>query len=59
MSRPIQLEVLPAPQFSDGDHAHRPTSEARFAIDTEQLLMDVGFKYMLENVDFAQAGKFS
>lgn len=58
MSRPV-LEILKAPDFSDGDSTHRPDTDARFLIDPEPVLKAVASKWIMENVGDAEPGKFS
>lgn len=58
MSRPV-LEILKAPDFSDGDSTHRPDTDARFPIDPEPVLKAVASKWIMENVGDAEPGKFS
>lgn len=57
MPRPV-LKTIKVPDFSDGDPNHRPDTDLRFPVDTEPILRAIAFKYMSENLDEVEPGKF-
>lgn len=60
MPRPVPvIKVINAPSYSDGDSTHRPDPNWRYPInDIESILEDIGYKWMRDNLELAQAGKF-
>lgn len=53
------LEILKAPDFSDGDSTHRPDTDTRYLIDPQPMLQSLGCKWMIDKLHDAERGKFS
>ena len=53
------LEILKAPDFSDGDSTHRPDTDTRHLIDPQPVLQSLASKWMVDNQYDAERGKFS
>lgn len=56
-SRPV-LQIIKAPDYSDGDPSHRPDTDLRVLIDPELMLEKIAFKWMQDNLDDVEPGKF-
>lgn len=56
-SRPV-LQIIKAPNYSDGDPSHRPDADSRVLIDLEPILEKIAFKWMQDNLDDVEPGKF-
>lgn len=56
MSRQV-LEIIKAPDFSDGDANHRPDTDFRIPIDPGPVLQTIALKWMMENPNDGERGK--
>lgn len=53
------LQIIKAPDFSDGDSNHRPDAHLRFPIDPEPILKAVALKWIKGSVGHVEPGKSS
>ncbi|MCJ1467372.1 hypothetical protein MMC07_005996 [Pseudocyphellaria aurata] len=56
MSRQV-LELIKAPDFSDGDPNHRPDTDVRIPVDPGPVLQTLALRWMMENPNYGEREK--